>query len=277
MQNTPHSEIHEILHKLSLLDPLWKSKVNKGVTSHPVHIGGAKEALNLQISHLKLKVHLLYKYYTLRKECESPTTKDGTSRISKKEVPSLYNWAPSCGKILHPERTLNHVTSIKVGRGHIRICLTIHISAIHSFSAWLGRHNNVLTLVLFEVSNNSVYGLSVILLVVCGTVRLDVTWWFLAHFPSDFVVASRQNYISFRSSFINDRHIRKTHLIQNIYKSKDRYTYTRDSSKSKSVSLLKKTEKAMITLGERRKEEEQEQSLHIQGAKRNLLHAYYQK
>ena len=29
-----------------------------GVTSHPVHIGGIEVGLNLQISRLKLKVHL---------------------------------------------------------------------------------------------------------------------------------------------------------------------------------------------------------------------------
>ena len=50
------------MHKLSSLDPLLKIKNKKrgggGVTSHPFHIGGGHVALNLQISCLKLEVHL---------------------------------------------------------------------------------------------------------------------------------------------------------------------------------------------------------------------------
>ena len=35
-----------------------ETQSKKGVNSHPIHIGGAKMLINLQISRLKLKVHL---------------------------------------------------------------------------------------------------------------------------------------------------------------------------------------------------------------------------
>ena len=60
LKYTPKQGMHQTLHKPLVLLPLWKSKIKRGVTSHPVHIVGAKEAENLQISRLKwmVKVNL---------------------------------------------------------------------------------------------------------------------------------------------------------------------------------------------------------------------------
>ena len=47
LKNNPQIEIQLTLHKLSSLDPLLKIKNKKGgvgVTSYPIHIGGAKFA-----------------------------------------------------------------------------------------------------------------------------------------------------------------------------------------------------------------------------------------
>ena len=48
LENTPWLEFHQTLHRLSLSGPICLSKILKsGVTSHAVHIGGAKVTNNV--------------------------------------------------------------------------------------------------------------------------------------------------------------------------------------------------------------------------------------